>query len=186
MTAYDMPTSLNIGGVDMPIRYGWRAVLDILIAQNDPELNTEQKLFVMLQILYPRWRDIPKEHIEEAAVKACEFIDCGQKKSGVPKPRTMDWEQDAAILIPAINERAGKEVRADPNMHWWTFFGYYMSIGESLFSSILRIRSKRAQGKKLEKWEQEFAKENKHLIEMKAAAEQEEIRQEKQDILKWL
>jgi len=186
MNAYDLPTCLTVGGKLQPIRYGWRAVLDVLIAQNDPELNSVQKMIVLIKIMYPNWRSIPEEHMEEAARKACEFIDCGHKKSGVPKPRTMDWEQDAAILIPAINERAGREIRTEPELHWWTFFGYYMSVGESLFSSVLRIRSKRLQGKKLEKWEQEFEKENRHLIEMKAATEREEIQKEKEALLAWL
>ena len=40
-----------------------------------------------------------------------------------------------------------------------------MGIGEGLFSNIVRIRHKKAKGKKLEKYEQEFYKENKSLID---------------------
>ena len=50
-------------------------------------------------------------------------------------------------------------------MHLWTFIGAYMEIGEGLFSNIIHIRQKKAKGKKLEKWEQEFYKENKSLID---------------------
>ena len=46
-------------------------------------------------------------------------------------------------------------------LHWWTFLGAYMEIGESLFSQILSVRMKKAKGKKLEDWEREFYKENK-------------------------
>ena len=43
MTAYELPTSLNISGVDFYIRTDFRAIIDILIAQNDPELDKQAK-----------------------------------------------------------------------------------------------------------------------------------------------
>ena len=79
----------------------------------------------------------------------------------------MDWEQDACIILPAVNRVLGGEVRAMPYLHWWTFLGAYMEIGESLFSTVLSIRDKRARGRKLETWEQEFYKANRALIELK-------------------
>ena len=78
MTAYELPTSLNISGVDFSIRTDFRAIIDILIAWNDPELNDQAKAIVMLQILYDDWQSIPVECFQEACQKACEFIDCGQ------------------------------------------------------------------------------------------------------------
>ena len=42
-----------------------------------------------------------------------------------------------------------------------------MEIGESLFSNIVHIRQKKAKGKKLEKWELDFYKENQSLIDFK-------------------
>lgn len=80
---------------------------------------------------------------QEACQKACEFIDCGIKNDGKPRPRTMDWEQDAPIIIPAVNKVNNAEVRATDYMHWWTFFGLYMEIGESTFSTVVSIRDKR-------------------------------------------
>ena len=74
MTAYELPTSLNISGVDFSIRTDFRAIIDILIAQNDPELDKQAKAVVMLQILFEDWQSIPSEHLTEACQKACEFI----------------------------------------------------------------------------------------------------------------
>ncbi len=185
MTAYDLPTSLTIGEVSYPIRYGWRAILDIFSAFSDPELDDEMRMTVMIQILYPEWKKIPAERIPEAAQKAMEFIDCGQKPKEGKKHRVMDWEQDGTMIIPAVNQIAGREVRMDPNIHWWTFFGWYMSIGDSLFSSVLRVRSKKAEGKKLDKWEEQFYRNNKSLVDLQRL-ESEEIQKEKQDMLKWL
>lgn len=166
MTAYDLPTSLTIGGVGFDIRWHWRAILDILIACNDPELDGHGKATVLLQIIYPQYDKIPVEHLEEAIQKACAFIDCGQRDDGKPKPKMIDWEQDASIIIPEVNKVAGREIRLDPNIHWWTFLGWFMGIGDGLLASVLHIRQKRASGKKLESWEQEFYKANRAIIDL--------------------
>lgn len=185
MNGYELPTSLNIGGVEYAIRTDFRAILDILIAMNDPELDNQCKSIVMLKILYVDYQTIPSKYLNEACEKACEFIDCGQKNDGKKNPRTIDWKQDAGIIIPAVNSVAHTEVRAIPNLHWWTFFGYFMEVRESLLSSVINIRQKKAKHKKLEKWESEFYKENQDIIDFKKS-DSEEIKQEKGNLLKWL
>lgn len=185
MNAYELPTSLNVGEVEYSINYGWKTAIEIFQAINDPKLSHEVKLAVMVRMLFPDWAKIPKENIMEAVEKANGFLDCGSKWEKLPKPRIMDWKQDAGIIIPAVNAVAGQDVRLDPNIHWWTFFGWYMGISDSMFSSVLRIRQKKTKGKKLEKYEEEFYRENKNVIDLKKD-ESEEIRQEKENMLKWL
>ena len=186
-SAWEFPTSLNIGGVDYEIRTDYRAVLDLLTALNDPELTDDDPRMtaymqsqVIMQIMFPQCDNIPAEHIQEALDKVSEFIDMGISDDR-KKPKTMDWEQDTPIIIPAINKVLNIEIRAQKYMHWWTFLGAYMEIGESLFSNVIHIRQKKARGKKLEKWEQEFYKENKSLIDFKqknqrSEEEKEELR----------
>ena len=172
-SAWEFPTSLNIGGTDYEIRTDYRAVLDLLTALNDNDLTDEDKQIeaymksrVILEIMFPQCDDIPAEHIQEALDKVAEFIDMGITEDS-KKPKTMDWEQDAPILIPAINKVLNTEIRAQKYIHWWTFLGAYMEIGESLFSNIVHIRMKKAKGKKLDKWEMDFYKENQSLIDFK-------------------
>ena len=180
-SAWDFPTSLNVGGIDYEIRTDYRAVLDVLTALNDPDLTDADDTMtaymqsqVIMQIMFPNYEEIPQEHIQEALDKVMEFIDMGVSDDR-KKPKTMDWEQDAPILIPAINKVLNCEIRAQKYIHWWTFLGAYMEIGESLFSSIVNIRQKLAKpGKKLEKWEQEFYKENKSLIDFHSKTERSE------------
>ena len=172
-SAWEFPTSLNIGGIDYAIRTDYRAVLDLFAALNDPECfgETEEETNlihanIILRIMFPNCNNIPAEHIQEALDKVAEFIDMGISEDR-KKPKTMDWEQDAPILIPAINKVLNCEIRAEKHIHWWTFMGAYMEIGESLFSNIIHIRQKKQKGKKLEKWEQDFCNENKSLIDFK-------------------
>ena len=186
-SAWEFPTSLNIGDVDYEIRTDYRAVLDLLTALADPDLTDDDPQMtaymqsrVILEIMFPDCDNIPTEHIQEALEKVAEFIDMGISDDR-KKPKTMDWEQDAPILIPAINKVLNTEIRAQKYIHWWTFLGAYMEIGESLFSNIVHIRQKKAKGKKLEKWEQDFYKENKSLIDFKqkdqrSSEEKEELR----------
>lgn len=171
--AWEFPTSLIVGGEEYEIRTDYRVVLDVLVALNDPEINDEDdnltsymKTMVMLQIMFPEYEKIPTKHYQEAVEKISEFIDMGIAEDN-RNHKTMDWEQDAPILIPAINKVLKTEIRAEKYMHWWTFLGAYMEIGDSLFSNIIHIRQKKAKNKKLEKWEQEFYKENKSLIDFK-------------------
>ena len=186
MSAYDLPTSLTVGGVGYKIRYNWRCVLDILMACQDPELDESAKAFVMLHNLYPEWYKIPAEHLNEACKKACEFIDCGQSSNqDVARTKLIDWEQDAALIIPEINKIAGHEIRFEPDVHWWTFYGWFLNIGDGLFASVLNIRQKKNKHKKLEKHEEEFYKVNRAIVDLKTP-DSAELRAEKDNILKYL
>lgn len=173
--SWTLPASLNIGGADLAIRTDFRVILDILRAFNDPDLPEQAKTQVMIEILFPDWEEIPPEHMEEAARKAVEFIDCGQRDDGRKRPRMMDWEKDSDIIIPAVNKVANVgDVRAVGYMHWWTFFGYFMEIGDSLFSQVLHIRKKRIRHEKMEKWEKAFYQDNRALVDLPEPVSEEE------------
>lgn len=166
MIGWELPTSLTIGNAEYSIRSDFRAVLDILSAFNDKELPEEGKIGVMIEILYEDYQSIAPELMGEAAKQAMWFIDAGTEKDNRPKPKTMDWDKDAGIIFPAINKIASCQVRTCQYMHWWDFIGYFNEIEDGLFSQVLSIRQKKATHKKLEKWEQEFYKENKTLCDL--------------------
>ena len=185
MNAYELPTSLTVGEVAYPINYGWKTAIEIFQTMNNPNLSYVVRLSAMVRLLFPDWEKIPQEDIMEAVEKANSFLDCGSQREKTKKPRMMDWEQDAGIIIPAVNAVAGQDVRLDPNIHWWTFFGWYMGINDSMFSSVLRIRQKKAKGKTLDKQEQEFYRDNKSMIDLRKI-ESDEVLQEKENMMKWL
>lgn len=176
----ELPKTLKVGDDFYPVETDYRNILVIMLACADPDLEPGQKLEIMMCRLYRDGFDkIPPELQEEAAGQAKWFIDCGQEDDDKkPIKKLMDWEQDARILFPAINKVAGYETRSVPYLHWWTFAGYFMEIEDGTFSTVLGIRQKLAKGKKLEKWEQEFRRENKELCDLKkryTAEEQAEI-----------
>jgi hypothetical protein len=174
----ELPKTLNIGGWDYAIRTDYRVALTIFQAYNDPDLSETQKSFVCLNCLFEE----PPDDVTEALEKAAWFLDGGNsiKLKSLPV-KTIDWEQDESLLFPEINKSAGTEVRLLSYLHWWTFLGYFATMGEGLYSQILNIRQKRARSKKLEKWEYEFLNTHKEMIiihEKLSAEEQAELDRE--------
>lgn len=163
-----LPTSLQIGNTQCKIRTDYRDILLILQACEDTELTNLEKNICVLKILYI---NPPNLDFSESYKKALWFISGGNddelENMNVHKPRLYSWEQDEQMIFSAINKIAGKEIRNVEYMHWWTFLGLFNEIGEGMFSSVLNIRNKKSRHKKLEKYEQEFYKENKSIIDLK-------------------
>lgn len=165
---YTLPTSVETDNREYIIRNkgDFRVVLDCFSALNDPELTKQARLLTCLIIFYEDFNSL--EDIEEArddletlVNEMMIFFNGGQEESGRKvNYRLIDWDKDASMVCSAINKVAGKEVRAEEYLHWWTFLGYYMAVGESALSTVVGIRSKIVKGQKLEKHEKEFRQEN--------------------------
>lgn len=195
MSAWELPTSITVDGTVYAIRTDFRVVLDALTAMNDPDLflpdaSDQEKSWVLidtaLKILIEDYDHLSPDKYFDAYNQLIDFIDCGMKEDpNKPPVHLMDWEQDAQVIIPAINRVQGKEIRSLPYLHWWTFLGAYMEIGDCLFSQIINIRQKKLKHQKLEKWEQEFYRNNKSIIDLHKKLSMEE-KAEKDAIEKWL
>ena len=170
---FDLPRSVEIDGVEWSIRSDYRDILTILSAFDDPNLENADKVYICLSGFYVDFDMLSEDNYVKAFEAAMGFIDhgCGEGKGR----KTMDWEQDANMLFPAVNKVAGYEVRAVEYMHWWTFLGLFMEISEGTYSTVLSLRSKKYGGKKLEKWELEWWSKNKAICEIKTRYSDEEL-----------
>lgn len=173
-----LPRTLNINGTDRAIRSDFRTALLIFQAFNDSELSDQEKTIVLLECIYEEPESIGQEDFELAVKQAIWFLDGGSSQDDNSKhkkaKKSMDWEQDEQLIFSAINKVAGYEARAVEYLHWWTFLGFFNEIGEGLFSTVISIRQKKNKRKKLEKHEEEFYKENRHLIDIKVRYTPEE------------
>jgi hypothetical protein len=172
-----LPRQLNINGTDRAIRSDFRVALLIFQAYNDVECSDEEKTIVMLKCLYEDIDAIPETDQEEAVNQGVWFLEGGKIEDDAKyqqSKKTIDWEQDEQLIFSAVNKVAGYETRDKEYMHWWSFIGLFNEIGEGLFSTVIGIRSKKNKGKKLEKHEQEFYRENKSLIDIKEKLTAEE------------
>lgn len=164
---YEIPTQIKVNDKTYAIRNrgDFRMVLDCFNCLADEELTKEERLVGCLIIFYEDLNsidDVLKIDVESAVEEMYKFFNCGQLESSTPVQnyKLIDWEQDSQMICSAINKVAGKEIRFEPYLHWWTFMGYYSSVGESMLSTVVSIRYKMARGKKLEKYETEFKREN--------------------------
>lgn len=170
-----LPESLTVNGREYRINADYRVCLKILLAMTDPEITDGwRRVYILLYLLYDAFEAddpaeaMPEEDYEAAYAAACGFLDHGAGGDKKPARRLMDWEQDEDILFPAVNRAAGFEVRAVDFMHWWTFLGLVMSVdADSVWANVLHLRGKRAKGKKLEKWEQEYWSANRAICELR-------------------
>lgn len=165
---YSLPESLPVCGHEYRIRSDYRAILDIMAALNDPELSDQERAMVSLYIFYPDFEDMDPEHCQEAIRQCFWFINGGMEEPDQgPKPRLVDWERDFPHIVAPINRVAGREIRTMPDLHWWTFLSYYMEIGgDCTFAQIVRIRDMKARGKKMEKFDSEWYRQNRHLVDI--------------------
>lgn len=177
---WDLPISVEINGKSHAIRNkcDYRVVLDVICALNDNELTEEEKAKCALVIFYEDTSQI--DDFEMAIKEMFRIINGGQveEQSNDNRPRLMDWEHDFSQLAPPISRVLGYDVRTpDKYTHWYSFLGGYMEIGECTFSTIVSIRSKKAKGQKLDKWEIDYLREHRKMVELpqKLTAEEEEL-----------
>ena len=184
---YDLPKTVTVKNREYHIRRDgdYRMVLDCLSALDDAELSESERILSSIAIFYDEIKSIEdifvvfsKDDLQDAVDAMQDFMNGGDMaNSGYHSNiKLIDWEQDEKLICSAINSVAKCEIRLVEYMHWWTFLSYYMSVGDSALTTVISIREKSAKGKKLEKWEQQFKRDNpqhfkwkKDTIEQKQA-----------------
>ena len=179
--SWDLPYSVTIGDESYSIRNrcDYRVVLGAIKALTDEDYEPRDRIYNALIVFY---EDISKCTDAMAAYDAMAKIIRGGDDREEPesdnKPQLMDWEYDFKYIAPPVSRVLGYDVR-DPerSTHWYSFLGAYMEIGECTLATIISIRSKRAKGKKLEKWEEEFYKNHRKdiILPQKITAVEREI-----------
>lgn len=165
---YELPTEIIIEGRPYSIRNkgDYRMVMDVFSVLEDTELDRKERIISALIIFYSDFNDMDDvlredANLEQLTKEMYEFFD-GDRLTSEKKDhrKLIDWDKDSAMICSAINHVAGKEIRSEPYIHWWTFLSYYMSVGESVFSTVVGIRDKLMNGKTLDKWERQYKNEN--------------------------
>lgn len=172
---WGLPTSVEIGGESYEIRTDFRVILDIFEMLSDPELNGADRAEGILEMFYVAPESIPPQYLQQAIDRFTWFQNGGQKPDGKKGPKLVDWIQDYPLIISPINRAFGRDVREVPydaknnagGVHWWTFLGAYSEMGDCTFAQVVRIRDKKARGKKLEKEESEWYRRNRSIVDFK-------------------
>ena len=175
MNLWVLPTTHTIHGTTYALNTDFRDILEIIEHLNDEKTPEYLRWKIAVALFYEE--DVLDSDMQEAMEYLAEFISVGSANEK-PGPKLLDWKQDSQMIVSGVNKVAGKEIRSVQYMHWWTFIGLFHEIGEGQLSTIISIRHKRATGKKLEKWEQEFYRENREKIDFRKpeSPEDEEIK----------
>lgn len=163
---YELPTEIMIEGCPYKIRNrgDYRIILGAFSVLEDTELDRKERVISALIIFYEDLNDVDDvfalPDLESAVKQMYEFFSGDKPDAAKVVKKLIDWEDDSAMICSAINNVAKTEIRSLEYLHWWTFLSYYMSIGESIMSTVVSIRDKIVSGKKLEKWENDYRREN--------------------------
>lgn len=166
---YEVPTTIQVGEQSFTIRNrgDYRVVLDCFSCLSDYELDEQERLYACLIIFYEDFEELEdviclgKDTIQSLVEQMYSFFNCNEQNSGVKTNfKAIDWDGDSQLICSAVNKVAHQEIRTAEYIHWWTFMGYYMEVGESVLATVVSIRSKIMKGKKLEKHEREFRRSN--------------------------
>lgn len=163
---YELPTEIMIEGCPYKIRNrgDYRIILGAFSVLEDTELDRKERIISALIIFYEDLNDVDDvfalPDLESAVKQMYEFFNGDKPEAAKVVKKLIDWEDDSAMICSAINNVAKTEIRSLEYLHWWTFLSYYMSIGESIMSTVVSIRDKIVSGKKLEKWENDYRREN--------------------------
>ena len=167
---YELPKTVEVSGKSYKIRNGadYRTIIGVIDVCEDPELTQEEKTVSAFIIFYDDINDyediinIFGNDAKEAMQAMMKFISYNYDDELVSsaKVKLIDWVQDEGLIVAGINGVAKTEIRELKYLHWWTFLSYYMAIGDGPLATVVSIRNKLAKGKKLEKYEQEFRREN--------------------------
>lgn len=180
---YRLPTKVTVDDLEFNIRErgDFRMVLDCFKALQDEELSEDYRVLASLLIFYNEFNDVEdlrdyEPQLNDLVKEMYRFINGGEDSSpGAERDVALvDWEQDSQLVCAAVNNVANQEIRSAEYLHWWTFLGYYMSVGQSVLSTVVSIRDKIAHHKKLEQWEKDFKKNNpKYFVWRQTAKEQD-------------
>lgn len=186
MTGYTLPARLEVDGKSYRIHTDYRDILDIVERLQNPDKPEFIRWYEALALFYEDFGEMPAHSRAKAMERLCWFLRGGQEESGAPATAPLlDWRQDCMAIVADVNRVAGCEIRALPELHWWTFLAWFNAVGEGQLSLLVGIRQKLRKGKKLEKWEQEYYRANRARVDLKRqySAEEQDERERLQRLL---
>lgn len=177
---YELPTTVTIDDITYHIREkgDYRVVLYAISALRAADLTDNERIIAALIDFYEEFETVEDilrcPYVQTLYEQMFEFVKANDTSGHQSKYELVDWERDEQLITSAINEVAKTEIRALPYLHWWTFIGYYIAIKDGALSHVVGIRSKLYKGKKLEKNEIEFKRENPNYFSFINSREQQE------------
>lgn len=163
-----LPSSVVIDGAEVKINTDFRICLKCILAFEDEELTFNEKIYIMLKLLYD---DVP-QNTDEAIKQAIWFLNCGEilDKTGENSPRLYSFEKDSKYIYVAMKQSLNANF---DDLHWWDFVNYFMALDEkSFFARMIYLRSQKSKGK-LTQEEAKYYNEHRDILELNDSEDEE-------------
>ncbi len=149
---WSLPREIRLGQERFAFYTDFRDILHIIEVMQRPGIPLAFKWQVALRLFYKT--PVPEALQKQAIEYLSRFLNGGAEPD--VDTRQIDWQQDAEAIIADVNRVAGRELRQDREVHWWTFLSFFHGIGEGQLSFLVGIRKKLQRGEKLLPHEQEY------------------------------
>jgi len=145
----DLPTSVEIDGVDYNISSNFRSYIRLELIMNDSDLTEVEKLYIMLQMFYG---DQKINNLQKAVDAILWMYRGGEEITKqetteyegdyiTPKP-IYDFNYDADLIYAAFLTQYNIDLNSIEYMHWWKFKALLRGLSEeSKFSKVLFYRT---------------------------------------------
>ena len=152
---WTLPETVHFADTDWRVHTDFRDVLEILRwldGSADPALTDSERWYVALALFYRDFSLMPPTKYREACEAMATFV---------------------ALIAAGTARAAGQDLRALPHLHWWSFLGWFDSIADGPFATVVALRDKLRRGKKLEPWEREFYRAHRAEVDLHRPASPE-------------
>lgn len=149
------PTKIQLGNDILEINTDFRNCLNMIIMFEDKDLTKEEKIELMLKLLYKDLTKINQDNVEEAIRKGILFLDAGEEKETTeeegeetPSKRVYSFNRDAKYIYSAIKKSHNVDLENIEYLHWWKFVYYFFDLDEkAFFSQMIYLRNQKNKGK---------------------------------------
>lgn len=174
----DLPESVDVGGDNYPVDWGYRAMILIEMCIFDQSRDVELQVLDALNIFY--MGNIPPD-ISAAMERLLWFRRCGREekkpnggqadvaKHARQSKRVYCFDQDAPYIYAAFLSQYGIDLNKTPDraLHWWKFNAMFEALGEDQkISKIMYYRTAPLTG--LSKERRKFLNEMKKLYALES------------------
>lgn len=151
----NLPTTITAGGVEIPIKWDFRASILFETAMQDLSLSFEAQTEAILKAYFGSeaitaiGRLVAEGKTEEFFSEIFRFYSCGRgpepKHGEETKPGrpVYSFEHDENRIYAAFLEQYGMDLYTAENLHWWKFRAMFTNLPESCeIVRIMQIRGR--------------------------------------------
>lgn len=180
-----LPISIEAGGVEIPIKWDFRASISFEEALQNQSLTPEEQLQRMVSSYFNEesaviiFNLIEKGYIESFMNEIMNFYRCGKnfishEENNKPQRPLYLFSFDSDMIYSAFYQQYGIDLYTIPSLHWWKFRAMFSNLSADCeIVRVMQIRSR-------EITPSMSAKEKRELRKAKATYALPDIRSDEQ------